>query len=115
MRLVLRDNTAVLVEPTDTKALSVDVDLAEVSAARISELLDPWGVLEGEHVHLSIDTLRAAGHDEVVRSGADGHAWCEKFDAMIAFAGKHGWIDEAAGTVRAHVRDLGNSQTGTRS
>lgn len=29
--------------------------------------------------------------------------WQAAFDGMLAFARKHGWVDDAAGTVRAHV------------
>lgn len=39
----------------------------------------------------------------VERLAADDPAWRQDFQAMIAKARPHGWIDDARGAIRAHV------------
>ena len=61
--------------------------------------LDPRGEdLAGAHVRVRLDWLRGTAH-----AGGAGPGWDERFDAMIAHARSKGWVDDAAGTVRAHV------------
>ena len=69
-------------------------DLARVFGALVNAAA---GRLEGDHAYVTIDALRrlAAG-----RVGAD---WDERFDAMLGYAQKMGWIDDTANTIRAHV------------
>ena len=52
---------------------------------------------EADHVYVRIDSLRAlaAGHVSA--------AWESRFDGMIAYATKKGWVDQAGTHVMAHV------------
>ncbi len=53
---------------------------------------------DGEHVWLDVAAARSAG-----AAASDDPAFGEQYDAMIAFAAKHGWLDEAGTHVRAHI------------
>lgn len=53
---------------------------------------------DGEHVWLDVAGARAAGAE-----ASSEPTFGEQFDAMIAFAAKHGWLDEAGTHVRAHI------------
>jgi hypothetical protein len=69
--------TAALLDPADLKSLKVTVRV-------------------GKHVYVPIaELLRLAGPH------ADDPEWRRAFDAMIAYAGEHGWVRD--GAVRAHV------------
>jgi hypothetical protein len=95
-----------LEEPDDLKALEATVPrTSTVSAARdaltsagAGTLEVAGGTLEGAHVHVAQAWLRASAEAAGVAPG-----WVEGFRAMLAFAGSKGWVDESAGTVRAHV------------
>lgn len=90
------DGVGAVREADNLKALSVRV-------ASVASLADPALVREvaddGSHVWLSIAELKARGAATV----ADTAVWGEGFDGMIAFAGKHGWVNESGDAVRAHV------------
>ena len=64
----------------------------------VGELDAPGEDLAAAHVRVRLDWLRETAHAE----GA-GPGWDEQFDAMTAYARSKGWVDEEAGTVRAHV------------
>lgn len=53
------------------------------------------GTIEDGHVWLRIAALRAAGD-----SGGD---WNDRFDAMLRYAQRNGWVDAAGSRVRAHI------------
>jgi hypothetical protein len=53
------------------------------------------GAIEDGHVWLQIAALRAAGD-----SGGD---WNDRFDAMLRYAQRNGWVDAAGSRVRAHI------------
>jgi hypothetical protein len=56
------------------------------------------GTCDGdEHAWLSIEALR--------RSGSPGPTWTDGFEGMLAYAQRHGWVDEARAAVRAHLLD----------
>lgn len=96
MRIHLTDaGTISLVEPSNFRALDVLVD-PQPEEQRL-KALRRIGAPEGEgHVRLSPDVLRFL-------SGHAGEAeWEAGFAAMLAYAAKAGWVDEA-GRVRAHL------------
>jgi hypothetical protein len=53
------------------------------------------GTVEDGHVWLSIGALRSAG---------DGSGdWNGRFDAMLRYAQRNGWVDATGARVRAHI------------
>lgn len=50
-----------------------------------------------DHIWVRIDAVRA------LVAGQVDEGWGQRFDEMIAFAGQHGWVDEAGTHVMAHV------------
>jgi hypothetical protein len=53
------------------------------------------GTVDGGHVWLHISALRSAG---------DGRGdWNDRFDAMLRYAQRNGWVDAAGSRVRAHI------------
>jgi hypothetical protein len=67
--------------------------LAEVT---LDASLFPTGSVEDEaHVWLDVAALKALG--------PGGAAWGAGFDAMIAYAARHGWTRHEASEVRVHV------------
>jgi hypothetical protein len=52
------------------------------------------GTVEDGHVWLQIGALRSAG---------DGGDWNDRFDAMLRYAQRNGWVDAAGSRVRAHI------------
>lgn len=96
MRVHLTDaGTISLVEPANFRALDVLID-PQPEEQRL-KALRRIGEPEGEgHVRLSPDVLRFL-------SGHAGEAeWEAGFAAMLAYAAKAGWVDDA-GRVRAHL------------
>jgi len=92
--------------------------LTPTDAPRLTDL-DRFDRLHAE-LHGAADD---AVFDELCRPGPDGHVWChiatarargastagdpayvDKFDAMIEFAGGHGWLDDDSTHVRAHIQ-----------
>ncbi len=57
---------------------------------------------DSDHVWLDISAARAVGSD-----AADDPGFAEQYDAMIAYAGRSGWLDDAGTHVRAHVQPAG--------
>lgn len=53
-------------------------------------------MLDGDHAWVPLAWLEQQGR-------SFGDAWRTDFDGMIAYARKMGWVDDGAGTVRAHV------------
>lgn len=76
--------------------LVVQGDAANLDEARLA--LSGLAVLEdAAEAWISQEALR--GRPEV----QDNAAWQQGFDAMIEKARPHGWIDDARGTIKAHV------------
>lgn len=73
---------------------------AECSGPAAEARLGDLGRLhdDGEHVWLDVVAARASGV-----ATSDDPTFGERFDGMIAFAAKHGWLDEAGTHVRAHI------------
>lgn len=53
---------------------------------------------DGTHVLLDVDALRS-----LARTSATLEDWDGRFDAMIAYAGRQGWLSDDGRSVRAHV------------
>lgn len=71
----------------------------DVGAVRLGALCRPG---DDEHVWLDVGAAREAG------AAATGDAeFAEQYDAMIAYAAKSGWVDDAGTHVRAHVEPAG--------
>jgi len=68
----------------------------EVSAARFDDLCQPGP--DPEHVWIDVGSLRDRGLAYV-----DDPTYPERFDAMIAYAQRKGWLDADGKRVRAHI------------
>ena len=90
-----QDQRVRVIEADDLKALSVACGALADADIHVALEKAKAGEVREEHAVLSIDWLRSKGSTLV--------EWNKAFDAMIAFAGKKGWVDEEAGTVRAHL------------
>lgn len=85
-------------DPDDFKAFAVRVVGDGPASAALAEL----GRTDGDD-HVYVDPavlLRLAGER------GEEAGWRESLDEMIAFAAKHGWVDDA-GFIRAHVERAG--------
>lgn len=82
-------------DPEDFKAFSVLIE----GDGPAGEALAGLGRVDDDREHVHVDPevlLRLAG------DRANDPSWRESLDAMIAFAAKHGWVDES-GFIRAHI------------
>ncbi len=71
----------------------------DLDAARLDALCRPG---DDDHVWLDIAAARHAG-----ALAASDPAFGDQFDAMISYARRSGWVDEAGTHVRAHVEPAG--------
>jgi hypothetical protein len=73
------------------------VEFRAVEDALAGQALEEAGIgaVEDGHVWLHIAALRAAGD-----SGGD---WNDRFDAMLRYAQRSGWVDASGSRVRAHI------------
>jgi hypothetical protein len=78
------------------KALSLRGAAAD--AARDAALV-PAVADDGDHVWLAVAELKSRAAATVT----DPATWGAGFDAMIAYAGSKGWLNDAGDAVRAHV------------
>jgi hypothetical protein len=87
--------TATVADPQNLRQLHAEFrgvdDAAAAEALRAAGL----GTVDGDHVWLDADALRAAG------DGSSG--WTVDFYAMLAYAKTRGWTNEDSSQVRAHV------------
>lgn len=97
MFVIVSAANAELREPADTKALKV-VLASGVTPDHASAVLAGGGLgrVADHHAWLSIEALRAA-------AVVDGGSSAERFDAMIAYAEKSGWVDGTE--IRAHIEE----------
>lgn len=95
IRLDTDGSTGEVDDLDDLKRLHVEVK----GAGEIGETIDTFGRLDpdGEHAWLSVEALRQAAVGRV------DPGWEARFDAMVAQAADHGWVDEAQAAVRAHI------------
>lgn len=80
----------------DLRSLAVEMTGC-MSSGDAADKLGALGHVDGDHVWLHINMLRAAARP----SGADG--WSADFDSMITYAASNGWVDAAGVHVRAHI------------
>jgi len=82
--------------PEDFKGFKVVVEGGLADAA-LAAALGPAGRLEGAHVWVARDWLRAA-------SGLAGNAtWEAGLSGMLAYAEKKGWTEPGTGAIRGHI------------
>ncbi len=92
------DGSLRLDEPDNFKDLRV-VD--ETGAGTdLAAALERIGTLSQDRSHV---WLKPDGIRSLLPETFKTDAWSAAFDGMLAFAKKFGWINEADGTVRAHV------------
>ena len=73
------------------------VEFRGVEDAPAGQVLEEGGIgtVEDGHAWLHIRALRSAG---------DGSGeWNDRFDAMLRYAERNGWVDAAGSRVRAHI------------
>jgi len=100
--VISKDLKARLEDPRNFKSFKVVVEPDAISEAQLATALGPIGtVADSKTVWISEQWLR--GQPEFV----DDKAWQDSLSGMIQFAKKHGWVDEAKGTIRAHVEQSG--------
>jgi hypothetical protein len=69
---------------------------ADPGSARYDDFVQPGP--DADHVWIDVALLRSAAIELV-----DEADYGERFDGMIAYATKKGWIDESGTRVRAHI------------
>jgi len=95
--IVVTRHGIALEQPHDFRAFSIAV-ADDLTADTLRRALGDFAALQGEsHAWVSEAALRRLAP---VRDDRD---WQKGLDGMIAYARKHGWVDAAAGTIRAHV------------
>jgi len=92
---VARDLSVRLEAAEDLKRFKLVVE-GDTAGETLQRALGEAGRLDGEHVWVSPAWLRRAS------GRATDADWLRGFDAMVAFAAKQGWVDEA-GAIRAHI------------
>ena len=75
----------------------LSVELRECGATQAAALLGSLGLMDGDHVWLDIDGLRA------LSPLAENAEWGAGFDGVMAYAKTQGWMDAAGTRVRAHI------------
>ena len=93
-----RDCRVTLEEPAVFNAFDVRVEVPKSDLKQVERALDGIGSLEGDAV---VWIRRAWVREASGRAGVE--SWEKGFDAMLAYAARHGWTDPAADTVRAHI------------
>jgi hypothetical protein len=86
-------------EPDDCTSLDVRVDGAgrpELAALLTSTGLGQWD--GSDHVALDV-----AGLHDLAQAGAVGPDWPARWEAMLAYAAKKGWLSDDGRAVRAHL------------
>lgn len=83
--------------PDDLKSFKLTVAAASDAADRLAEALAGIATVDGDHAWVRESWIR-----EVSPLSGDP-AWQQGVTAMIGYAKKFGWVDEAAGTIRAHI------------
>lgn len=89
------------VSVTDTgnfRSLKIVSEIPPSEPGRLQQALAGLALrVEAEHAWLSVAALRAAAGE------ARDEAWSAAFDDMIEKGARYGFVDAAAGTVRAHI------------
>jgi hypothetical protein len=95
MLIVVSGEGITCLEPDHTDRLQVDVR-AGVSDELARSQLSSLGLMDGAHVWLDVEQLRA------LSGRADDVHWAEQFEGMLHYARNRGWLREAA-LLRAHL------------
>ena len=91
--------TLELKEPDDFKGFKIVAEKPGVTDAELVEALKGVGTLDAEHKHAWITQAGMknwGGHPAPAE-------WVAAFDAMLEKVKKYGFVDEATGSVRAHI------------
>ncbi|QRP42836.1 hypothetical protein [Amycolatopsis sp. FDAARGOS 1241] len=97
---VVVDGAAGTVTAEDVENLrELSVALRSADAELAGQVLGQRGRVDGTHVWLDIEVLKAFG--PVPRN----ESWTERFAAAMAYAAGKGWTDETGRLVRAHVEE----------
>lgn len=86
----------VLEEADDFRRFSIRFDPAARGAAAAEDALARIARPDGEHAWVAEEALRA------LAPCRGDPAWAAGLAGMIAFARKHGWVDDQGG-IRAHI------------
>lgn len=92
----LRTRTFDLVQPADCQRFSVRV-VGSGDRHDLEQTLAECGVVDEDHVWVDVDVIRRLARFST------GEGWDADFAAMVAYARDHGWLDEQANRIRAHV------------
>jgi hypothetical protein len=77
------------------RQLHVEFRQVDDSTAAAALAAGGFGAVEGGHAWLEIGALRGGGS-----GSAD---WQDGFEAMLGYARRNGWVDQAGTRVRAHI------------
>ncbi|MBW0103615.1 hypothetical protein [Pseudonocardia sp. KRD291] len=83
---------------TDLHVVTAIDDPAALEEAVCTARLGRTEPGETGHVFVDIERLRS-----LARTGAVRDDWDDRFDAMIAYAERKGWLDDTGNAARAHV------------
>jgi hypothetical protein len=95
---IARDSLVSLEDPEDFKRFSVSVATSAEELPRIRDAVsDAGNLIDRDTMWVSEAWLRTAP------GRIEGEKWQDSVSAMIAGAKKYGWVDEANGSIKAHV------------
>jgi hypothetical protein len=90
-----------LLEPGDFKSFRVTIaGAAPGDTSGLADALAPYGRLDGDHVLVQPDGVRALAGDR-----ATDPEWQKSLDGMLGYAASKGWVDET-GAIQAHCEWL---------
>lgn len=90
-------------EPDDFRAFKIVVESGELSNAALAQRLEGIATLndDGKTAWVSQDAVRR------ISPKGSSPDWLASFDKMVQSVKRFGWVDDAAGTVRAHIETRG--------
>jgi hypothetical protein len=94
----LTPTRAVVVEPDDCTRLHVSTELPSTEVAMALTVTGTGSLDEDGSALLILEVLR-----ERARSWATAEDWDRRWEAMLGYARKKGWVDPDGLTVRAHI------------
>jgi hypothetical protein len=90
-------------EQDDFRGFKVVVEGAGRGDGALAQSLEPHGWMDTDgHAFLRVEAVKA-----LAGARARDPAWIEQFDAMVEFAGRHGWLDDRGEAIRAHCERAG--------
>lgn len=98
--IVGQDSTVAFRETDDLNSLNlVVVGSPDVRAALLSAGLYEGAGPDADHLWLNTQALR----DFAAQDAETGSDWADRWDAMISFAGRHGWTADEGRRTLVHV------------